>query len=103
MARYRPEISAELKRKLQMEAGHKCANPGCSNRRTHIHHVRKWAVYQTHDGNHMIAVCPACHDAIHHGTIQIDDDALYRWKTIVRSVSPIKSHIYIEPGGQVKL
>ncbi|MEK6325422.1 MAG: HNH endonuclease signature motif containing protein [Acidobacteriota bacterium] len=103
MAKHRPEISNAVKKRLRTEAGHKCANPGCGNRRTHIHHIREWAVYQTHDEQHMIAVCPSCHDAIHHGAIPIDDAVLYQWKNISRSSGPIRSHIYVEPGAPAKL
>jgi hypothetical protein len=103
MATHRPEISNSKKKRLYAEAGHKCANPGCPNRRTHIHHIREWAVYQTHDEQHMIAVCPTCHDAIHHGAILIGDDVLYRWKAIPRNTGIIRSHLYIEPDGQAKL
>jgi hypothetical protein len=53
----------------------------------------------------MIAVCPACHDACHHGTLIIDDETLYRWKGIERASEPEKlySHVYVEPGGSPKI
>jgi hypothetical protein len=69
MAVHRPKVTEEVKNRLRTEARGKCANPGCSNVRAHIHHIREWAVYKTHDDQHMIAVCPACHDAIHHGAL----------------------------------
>jgi hypothetical protein len=103
MAIHRPAISNAAKKRLYAEAGHKCANPGCANRRTHIHHIREWAVYQTHDEQHMIAVCPACHDAIHHGAITVEDDVLLGWKLIDRSAPIIRSQIFVEPGAQTKL
>jgi hypothetical protein len=103
MVKHRPEISNTVKKRLCAEAGQKCANPGCPNRRTQVHHIREWAVYQTHDERHMIVVCPTCHDAIHHGTIPIDDATLYQWKNIPRSPRPFRSHIYVEPASPVKL
>jgi hypothetical protein len=51
----------------------------------------------------MIAVCPTCHDAIHHGAIRISDDTLYRWKTITRTDEANQGHLYVEPGRQAKL
>jgi hypothetical protein len=63
----------------------------------HIHHIRHWAVYQSHDEQHMVAVCPACHDDIHHGSLPIDDETVYRWKGIERSGDK-RSHLYVEPG-----
>lgn len=98
---HRPAINNTIKKKLRAEAGGKCANPGCPNRRTHIHHIRKWTVYQTHDKKHMIAVCPACHDAIHHGRIELTDSIIYKWKSISRPSDSIRSHLYIEPGEPV--
>ena len=103
MAKYRPEISNSIKKRLRAEAGHKCANPGCPNRRTHVHHIREWAVYQTHDEQHMIAVCPSCHDAIHCGAISIDDVVLYQWKSTTRRSDQIRGHIYVEPGEPAKV
>ena len=47
----------------------------------------------------MIAICPACHDAVHHGTLK---KFLYRWKGIKRT-PPKGDHIYIEPGNSSKL
>ena len=52
---------------------------------------------------HMIAVCPSCHDAIHHGAISIDDEVLYQWKSIHRRSPEVRSHVYIEPGETTKL
>lgn len=100
MAKHRPKVGIRIKQRLQAEAGGKCANPGCPSRRTHVHHIKKWAVYSTHDENHMIAVCPTCHDAIHHGDIQITDELLYTWKQIKRVPGPIKAHLYVEPAIQ---
>ena len=35
----------ERKAALRAQAGGKCANPGCPVPRTHLHHIREWAVY----------------------------------------------------------
>lgn len=60
----------------------KCANPRCNNYRTHIYHIKEWSVYKTHDSEHMIAVCLSCHDGIHYRKLKIDDETIYRWKSI---------------------
>src|SRR5438270_731527 len=96
MAQHRPKVPAETKRALVEEAGGKCANPGCANRLTELHHIKKWAIYETHDAGHMIALCPACHDQVERGPLRISDEDLYRWKTIERG-QPIADFIYIEP------
>ena len=102
MAKLRKGIPKTIKKALIEEVGGKCANPGCSNYRVHIHHIRQWAVYQTHDEKYMIAVCPSCHDAIHNGSLRIDDETLLRWKQIKR-INTEQDHLYIEPGLPPKL
>jgi hypothetical protein len=103
MAATRPSVPAATKRALIREAGRKCANPGCPNRLTDLHHIREWAVYRTHDAEHMIAVCPTCHAHVHRGDLTIDDDTLYAWKRIVRNAATAAGHIYVEPSDQAKL
>ena len=103
MAKHRPDISNAIKEKLVVEAGNKCANPGCPTLRTHIHHIRQWHVYQSHDARHMIAVCPTCHDAIHHGALPIDDETLHRWKALTRSATSVRDYLYVEPNSTIKL
>lgn len=48
----------------------------------------------------MIAVCPNCHDAIHHGAIAISDDVVRAWKRIRRVSSSVRDLIYVEPGAR---
>lgn len=103
MATAQRKIKPSLKRLLVEKAGGKCANPGCSNWRVHIHHIKHWAVYKAHDVEDMIAICPSCHDAAHHGNLKISDDLLYQWKGVVRPTSPDSVHIYVEPARELKL
>jgi len=103
MAQQRTKIPDKIKEQLRQQAGGKCANPGCNAIRTHIHHINHWAVYQTHDAKHMIAVCPNCHDAIHHGQLPLSDEDVYRWKWIIRVNKTVRSHLFIEPGKPTKV
>jgi hypothetical protein len=96
MASAQRKIKPALKRVLVEKAGGKCANPGCSNWRVHIHHIKHWAIYKAHNADDMIAVCPSCHDAAHYGRLQITDEMLYRWKGIVRTSTPDSIHLYVE-------
>jgi len=97
MANERPQVPAAIKRTLLEEAGGRCINPGCANERVHLHHLEEWAVYQTHDERDMIAICPACHDAVHFGSLAITDDTLRQWKAAGQG--PRKSDLlYVEPG-----
>lgn len=99
MTRKRTKVGKKVLAQLKREAGDKCANPGCSTRGTHIHHIRQWSVYRTHDAKHMIAVCPTCHDQIHHGDLSITDETVYRWKELIRLGDAHRGHLYIEPSG----
>jgi len=101
MARPVEKVSRQVRRALIREAGGKCANPGCSTQRTHIHHV-EFRVYATNDKKTLIAICPTCHDAVHYGSLEITDEMLYAWKQLRRS-DEHRGHIYVEPGGQTKL
>lgn len=102
MATLRKAVPQKIKYNLIKEAGYKCANPGCANFRAHIHHIKRWAVYQLNDENSMIAVCPSCHDEIHNGILGIDDETLLRWKNIKRPNQP-SDHLYVEPSDSLKL
>lgn len=50
----------------------------------------------------MVAVCPSCHDAIHNGPLEIDDDTVRRWKNSHRG-QVRHDHVYVEPGSSSKL
>ena len=54
-------------------------------------------MYKVHSAGDMIAVCPSCHDSIHHDQLAIPDEVLYRWKGIARPAVPNSAHIYVEP------
>lgn len=98
----RKKLTPKEKKALIEEAGNKCANPGCPAYLTEGHHIKEWAVYQTNDLKHMIAICGECHDQVHRGVLSIDDETLYLWKKIPRT--PYKGgHIYVEPGPSSKL
>jgi hypothetical protein len=103
MPEHRPAVPTDVKKQLINETGGKCANPGCPNTRTQLHHIHEWAAYGVHDAEWMIAVCPACHDAIHHHkTLKITDDELQAWKDFSR-IAVASDHIYVEPGEDARL
>jgi hypothetical protein len=97
------KIKPSLKRLLVEKSGGKCGNPGCTNWRIHIHHIKHWSVYKAHDPEHMIAICPSCHDEIHHGKLEITDDILCFWKGIKRPPKPTSAQIYIEPSRDLRI
>lgn len=95
MAEQARSIPRKTKEKLIHEAGGKCANPGCDNRRLQVHHIKHWAIYKTHDDKHMIALCPSCHDACHFGNLKISDDQLYDWKGIEKNDEYSEAHLFV--------
>ncbi len=103
MAAHQRKIKPAQKRQLLDEAGDKCANPGCANWRLHVHHIKHWAVYKCHDSADMIAICPSCHDAVHHGSLKVPDATLYLWKNIERPSQPDTVQLFVEPALQLKL
>jgi hypothetical protein len=94
---HRPAVPWEIKCRLYREAGNKCANPGCPSQFVELHHIHEWHVYQTHDTEHMIAICPTCHYHAHHGEIKIDESTIRSWKKARRNPSNT-CYLYIEPG-----
>jgi 5-methylcytosine-specific restriction endonuclease McrA len=62
MTQSRESIPAELKRKVLVEAGHRCAIPACrSVVGVDIHHIIPWAKCKKHEYKNLIALCPNCH------------------------------------------
>jgi hypothetical protein len=99
---WRPKVPPETKELLRAAAGYKCANPGCPNRLVELHHIREWAVYRTHDKEHMIAICPTCHAHVDRGSLTIDEPTIRSWKAIRRESSTL-GHVYVEPGGRCRV
>ncbi len=98
VSEHRPAVKKGIRRRLLEEAGGKCANPGCTNTRAQVHHIMEWHIYGTHQPEDMIAVCPSCHDEIHHGRLGISDETLYAWKKLQRvGNSPRTTQLVVEP------
>ncbi len=74
----RPPISAELRRKVLVEAGHRCAIPTCRHIEVDIHHIIPWATCQKHEYDNLIAVCPNCHRRADRGDIDRKSLRLYK-------------------------
>jgi len=82
MAQHRPAVPTSVKAALLDEAAGQCSNPACPNTLVELHHIKEWAIYQTHDQTHMIALCPVCHDAVTRGELRLTDGTLYEWKAL---------------------
>jgi hypothetical protein len=74
----RSAIPAEMRRKVLVEAGHRCAIPHCTFTELDVHHIVPWEVCQDHSPENLIALCPNCHRRAHKG--EIDRKALILYK-----------------------
>lgn len=79
----RPPIPAELRRKVLVEAGHRCAIPTCRHIDVDVHHIIPWETCQKHEYENLIALCPNCHRRAHKSN-EIDRKSLYHYKANLR-------------------
>lgn len=58
----RDSIPEKLRRKVLVEAGHRCAIPTCRHTRVEVAHIVPWPKVKEHTFENLIALCPNCHD-----------------------------------------
>lgn len=78
----RSHIPSDLKRKILVEAGHRCAIPTCRHIQVEIHHIVPWSECQSHEYKNLIALCPNCHSRADRG--EIDKKSLISYKNKLR-------------------
>ncbi len=61
MTEARPSIPMELRRRVLIEAGHRCAIPTCRHIDVDVHHIVPWEQCKEHNYDNLIALCPNCH------------------------------------------
>ena len=74
----RPAIPAELRRRVLVEAGHRCAIPTCRHIEVEIHHITPWAQSPEHTYENLIALCPNCHSRADRDEIDRKSLRLYK-------------------------
>lgn len=57
----RPAIPADLKRRILMAAGHRCAIPTCRTVPVQLAHIEPYSEVRGHSFENLIALCPTCH------------------------------------------
>jgi len=82
MTESRPSIPANLKRRVLLEAGHRCSIPTCRNLDVDIHHIVPWEQCRKHEYKNLIALCPICHRRAERG--EIDRKSLRAYKSNLR-------------------
>jgi hypothetical protein len=78
----RPPLPADLRRRVLVEAGHRCAIPTCRYIEVEVHHITPWAQCKAHEYENLIALCPNCHKRADGG--QIDRKSLRLYKANLR-------------------
>lgn len=76
----RPDIPAELKRKILVEAGHRCAIPTYRYPTTEIAHIEPWIKVKEHKYENLIALCPNDHVRADKGEIDRKSLKIYKAK-----------------------
>jgi hypothetical protein len=78
----RPAIPEELRRRVLVESGHRCAIPSCRQIVVEVHHIVPWEQCRTHEYSNLIALCPNCHSMAHKNVI--DRKSLHLYKANLR-------------------
>ncbi|MGH9653104.1 MAG: HNH endonuclease signature motif containing protein [Bryobacteraceae bacterium] len=86
MSNGRPAIPVALKRRVLMEAGHRCVIPTCRQVPVQIAHIVPWEEVREHTFENLIALCPNDHsryDILH----QIDRISMKGYKANLGLIS----------------
>jgi hypothetical protein len=79
----RPKIPADIRRRVLVEAGHRCAIPTCRYIDVDVHHIIPWETCEAHEYENLIALCPNCHRRAHKLN-EIDRKSLHLYKANLR-------------------
>jgi hypothetical protein len=78
MTENRPPIPADLKRRVLVEAGHRCSIPTCRQIICEVHHIIEWSEVKEHKYENLICLCANCHSLAHSGKIDRKSLRLYK-------------------------
>jgi hypothetical protein len=91
----RPSIPAGIRRRVLVEAGHRCAIPTCRHIDVDVHHIVPWEKCERHDYENLIALCPNCHRRAHKNN-EIDKESLRIYKANLRLIHDRFSQIEVD-------
>ena len=74
----RKAIPAELRRRVLLEAGHRCAIQTCLQTTMEIAHIKPWKEVKEHSFDNLIALCPNCHSR--YDKQEIDRKSMLQYK-----------------------
>jgi len=75
-------IPADLRRRILVEAGHRCAIHTCKHPEVDVHHIVPWEKCRQHDYDNLIALCPNCHRRADAGEIDRSSLRLYKARLV---------------------
>jgi hypothetical protein len=85
----RTNLPIELKRRVLVEAGHRCAIPTCRDTTTEIAHIVRYSKVKDHTFDNLIALCPNCHTRFDKG--DIDAKSILIYKSNLSLTKPLSS------------
>ncbi|MCC3653211.1 HNH endonuclease [Streptomyces sp. S07_1.15] len=100
MAATRPKVPSELRRRVLLEAGHRCAIPTCKSTPVEIAHIIPWSKIRKHEFKNLIALCPTCHARFDDRHGPIDQKAMRQYKA---NLNPLLSLGLANRDGQVAM
>lgn len=81
----RKTLPADLKRRILVEAGHRCAIPTCRFPTTEVAHIIPYSKVKKHEYHNLIALCPNCHTRFDNGEIDEKSMRIYKNKLVFLS------------------
>src|SRR5882762_534691 len=91
----RPPIPADLRRRVLVESGHRCAIHTCQHPDVDVHHIIPWEQCKKHEYDNLIALCPNCHRRADAGEIDRSSLRLYKARVVAAFGLPNSS---LSPG-----
>jgi hypothetical protein len=90
----RPPIPTEVKRRILIESGYRCAIPTCRFPITENAHIISWAESKDHSYENLIALCPNCHTLYDSG--KIDSIAIIAYKKKLMFLNDVYSRFELD-------
>lgn len=88
----RTHLPINLKRRVLVEAGHRCAIPTCRDTTTEIAHIVPYSKVKAHTFDNLIALCPNCHTRFDKGEIDFKSIIIYKSNLSLFKLSGLANH-----------
>ena len=78
MSQNRPPIPADIKRRVLVEARHRCSIPTCRQIICEVHHIIPLETVKKHEYENLICLCSNCHTLVHDKKIDRKSLRMYK-------------------------